>query len=229
MEAKIPTGVKTVAIAALSRSGWGRWPGYVPMGADAVWCINNAHASYHIKPDLIVAMDSLQRDVKLHPQYVREITTAGVPVLSSVVSPKWPAVKLYPLNAVIKKIGLGQFARHVLDNTVNYTIALAIAAGVKEIRLYGCDFGHGYEKKDLAMSLYAFKLDGYHNPPDWFKYYNRIIQPARAFGEPGGESQHFLLGIAHQRGIKIVLADDATTLNNDRDRFFYGYQHQPRL
>lgn len=218
---------RSVAIVALASFSQ---PTKVDLGLyDEIWTVNNAHDHYNVKTDLIIAMDDLERDENVHPEYVNAIVNAGVPVLSTGAKEKWPNVEAYPLQQVCDF--LRQYHAEpwlILDNTVNYAFALALT-NAEFIGIYGADWCPRYRPNDLADSLKYFAEDGYHGVPDWFKYYHPLLMVPRRPTEPGIESFHFLFGIATAIGKQIVMSETTTTLNKDRDKFFYGYQEQPHV
>jgi hypothetical protein len=198
--------------------------------ADEVWCVNNAHDIYNLKPDLIVAMDDFERDLATHPEYVESIADSGYKVLSTEAKDKWPMVEPYPLQEVCEY--LEEFISEpwlLLDNSCNYILALAMCREYRDIFVTGVDWCHPYKPIDLEISKLYFKEDGYRNFPDWFKYYNPSIMVPRRNGEPGSEAWHYLLGVAAATDISVTLEYTTTVLNKDRKRFFYGYQHQPEI
>lgn len=216
---------KSLVIIALA--GWDI-PGDCDTAFDAVWTINNAHAHWCVQSQRIIAMDDLERDETTHPDYVKDIVNAGVPVLSTEAKEKWPSVEAYPLQKVCDY--LKQYDERpwlLLDNTCNYALALAMAEGWKKITALAVSWCLPYKRVDLACSLVRFRAGGLRNPPDWFKYYHPGLMTARKNLEPGSEAFHFLMGIAAATGIKIELSSETTVKNMDRDKFFYGYQEQP--
>ena len=196
-------------------------------GYDEIWAINNGSVHYDYKPDLIIAMDDFDRDMKHHEDYVLSIVNAGVPVLSTEDSKRWPNVKAYPLKRIAEF--LGPNAPWILDNTCNYALALALADGHDRIGVFGIDWCHPYDESDLECAHVRWRHKGYGHAPDWFKYYERDVVAARRHTEPGGDSFHYLMGLAKGMGVEIEIMGDSTLLNRDRDRFFYGYQDAPNV
>lgn len=197
-----------------------------------VWAINNAGKTYGIKPTRIVAMDDLQRDwdTVIHKDYVKSIVKAGVPVIGARKHRQWPAVVPYPLKEVVRWIGRGPESCRLLDNTVNYALALALKCGAKRIGLHGIWFTAFDNEAILAASREDFTARGYLYVPDWFKYYGHATLCRRRPSEPGGEAFHFWLGYAAANGVKIEFTfPEVPVLNQDRDRYFYGHQEQPKL
>ena len=197
---------------------------------DETWTINNTHSRHGLKTDLIIAMDDLERDEETHPDYVDAIIGAGVPVLSTEPKKRWPSVEAFPLQEVCNFISpYFHEPWRVLDNSVNYAFALALARGYKNIGIFGVDFCAPYTDADLACSLVRFDDMGYPNAPDWFKYYHPSILTPRRPRKPGIESFHFLYGLAMGLGRQLHMSSKTTLLNYDRDKFFYGYQKQPNV
>ena len=225
MESAAPTTVKSVALVALGSS---MAKGRQPKGYSETWTINNAHAAWKIKSDLIIAMDDFGRDIKTHPKYVESIVYAEIPVFTTHRYRGLPWTKPYPLREVVAFLPRG-LAQQILDNTCNYALALAMCRGYRRIGLFGFDFCRPYSKDDprCEIGLLWWKYDGYRNIPDWFKFYHRKV--VRKTEEPGLESLHYLLGLAEGMGIKVRIHGRSSALNTDRDRFFYGYQKQPKV
>ena len=222
-----------VAICAMATKG--QPPRSVLDDYDTIICINNTHAVLHsyvedgeLKPDLIVAMDDLQRDVKLEPKYVNAIVNAGCPVLSTRRFKKWPSVQPYPLKEVIAYLNTPFPASKLLDNSICYATALAMARGAKTIGLFGVDLTPGYQEVDLECATVRWRHKGYGHAPDWFRYYDRFVLAYRAPQECGWESLHFLIGMGMAKGITFNWASDSSILNTDRDDFYYGFAKQPK-
>ena len=220
--------MKSVAIIALA--SWSQ-PHEDDLGQfDEIWSINEGHSIYGHKPTLIIAMDDLERDEARHPEYVKTIVDAGVPVLSTGTNKKWPSVEPYPLQEVCDFLSkYWDRPENVLDNTCNYAFSLALARGYGKIAIYGFDWCLPYKNPDLALASRRWDDKGYGHAPGWFKYYDGEVVTKRRPREPGIEGFHFLLGLARSSDITIILSEDTTILNHDRDRFFYGYQEQPEI
>jgi hypothetical protein len=111
------------------------------------------------------------------------------PIYTSKAYPEFPGTVEYPLHDVVEAVGMAYFS-----TTVAYAVGYAIAIGVKEIGLYGCDFTYpdnhaaesgraccefliavamGHDIKIviaenstlLEVSTVANRLYGYVNPP----------------------------------------------------------------
>lgn len=189
--------------------------------------INNAHDYYQFQPDLICAMDDLERDVEDHPRYVESITQAGVPVLTTGQKEQWPATLAYPLAEVIDWLELPVIsASKILSNTINYTLAYLGYAGAKNINLWGVEFVNP-DSRGIVQRQRNF-LDR-RKWPDWTIFYMEAL--IRAPQEPGLDGCMYLLGLLHARGVLIGLPIgdqmQTTLLDMDRPSFFYGYQEQP--
>ena len=203
---------------------------------DVVWTINNAHSAYSYDTDLIIAMDDFGRDYKTHQNYVQGIVYSGNPVLSTKPDERWPAVEAYPLQKVYDwLLGFHPEPERILDNSCNYALAYAMYLGMTALQkekdpigIFGFDWVQRYKKIDLDCAVLRWADAGY-DAPDWFKYYEADVLARRRPGEPGVESFHFLFGIARARGVMVYMAYNTTILNQDRDRFFYGYHEQPEI
>ena len=106
---------------------------------------------------------------------------------------------------------------------------MALCRGYGRIGLFGYDFCKPFRPNDLRHRFAAlyWERDGYKDIPDWFKYYHREV--VRGAVEPGLESLHYLLGLAEGMGVRVRIHGHSSVLNMDRDKFFYGYQEQPKL
>lgn len=196
-------------------------PGRFPTDWTERWGINNCWCEYHEQADdaekltRIIAMDDLKRDSHTHPDYVKAITTAGIPVITCTAYDEWPCTQDYPLGAVLPHIG-----RCRLDNSINYALALAMYEGFDRIGLFGCEF--------TKIDADWIDRDMSPNPP-WFTFYQDDAILHRRGREPGVETLMYLLGICDGRGIDVVVPDGSTIFDQDRPNFFYGYQEQPKL
>ena len=190
-----------------------------------VWAINSAGVWMH-DCDLIMALDNFRRDLKEHEQYVKNIVGRGIPVISDVTDPEWPNVTAYPLRRVLDSIWpQAKSVRDIIPplyNTCNYALALAIADEYDEIRLYGCNFAINDDRWMLHE-----QANQHPDKPFWWPYHMKSIVMERRDREPGGPTMHFLLGIAHERGIKVHIPMGETLCEVDRIPHFYGYEDQP--
>lgn len=199
---------------------------------DEAWGINSVMSWLH--PKLLtmgIAMDNFRRDMEMdggkHKQYVDNMLNSGLPIIADVAYPEWSHVTAYPLREVVSDIwpnatALDQIIPD-LENTINFSIALAIHKKFDEIRLYGCDF----RRKDSPPMLYAVGEALEKIKPWWFAYHDRDIVRGRRDLEPGEPCTMFLLGVAHERGIKVMIPKGSTLCNMDRGRYLYGYQEPP--
>lgn len=119
---------------------------------DQVWGLNNVSAT--IACDLCFIMDDFVEMLERpHPkalfwdtsnpllmQWARE---AKIPILTSrAYKDKYPTTINFPLDEVLTSIFGSTQAGFNLNNSTAYAIAYAWFIGVKQIYLYGCDFGY---------------------------------------------------------------------------------------
>ncbi len=231
MAPKTSTGVnpKSVTILAMgqtTRDYISQLNGQSQRSTRYVWAINNA-AMWLDDIDLVISMDDFRRDEKIDPQYVKDLTGRGVPVLTSTAYEKYPSLQEYPLKKVLDYLDIEPGGLHPLDNSCNYTLAYAMYKGMTEISLVGYEFRGGYTLHTL-LAAQKFAEENYgENVPDWFKFYMKDYMPQA--GEPGEPSCCYLLGICKERGIDIDLAFGTTLMNAHLPRFYYGYQDQPDI
>ncbi len=107
---------------------------------DQVWAINTAAVVF--AHDLVLHMDDVRtqeaRAAAGNAKYgawCEFLKRHDKPVLTSRPHPDYPCLEAYPLEQVINACGSDYF-----NNTVPYGIALAIAIGVKQLALFGCDY-----------------------------------------------------------------------------------------
>jgi len=145
---------KSVAIVAMGRS----CADYVKEAAflhsrhqiaDETWAINAMGDV--IQHDRLFVMDDLRVFVKRMEEsgktwYTNWMMTHDKPIYTSVDYPEFPSSCVYPLAFVVNNLNNPEY----YNSTVAYTLALAIAEGFKEIKLYGADFT--YEDTHLAES-----------------------------------------------------------------------------
>lgn len=215
MAPQIPTEVDLVALGHTAQAFQKR--------DRFVFSINNASAYFGFKPDMICAMDDLDRDVKDHPEYVDSIVHEGVPVLTTEFKAKWPNTVHYPLAKAIDWLGLQpELACKILSNTINYSITYLAMQGVKKLHLWGVEF----TSPDIGGIVQRQKnfLDK-RKWPWWTVYYMEAL--IRAPCEPGLDGCMWLLGMCHARGIEVHIPQgriiSSTLLDLDRPNFFYGY------
>lgn len=210
--------------------------------------INNSHVNKRgFKPDLICAMDDLERDQSERylpswpsgleveedhsGRYVKDIVEAGCPVLTTAHKPQWPTTEAYPLQEVVDWLNIPPYlACHILTNTINYSLAYLGYKGAKTIRLFGVDFTRHDEKSIVSRQINFLDRNKW---PDWTVYYMEAL--IRTPVEPGMDGCLWLMGNLNGRGIEVCLPvtpdeqqfQSTTLLDMDRPRFFYGYQEQP--
>lgn len=154
---------ESVAIVAMGGSrqvyidemiqGWGK-----PL-ADEVWAINAMGGL--IQWDRMFHMD----DVKIQESRVAGgneklgamldwIRKSTRPVYTSRAYEDYPALREYPLEWVLNRVGHGY-----MNNTVAYPIALAVALGVKRIAIYGADYTYpNVHKREKGRACVEFWL-----------------------------------------------------------------------
>lgn len=108
--------------------------------ADEIWAIN-AMAGI-IRHDRAFIMDDLLyfakagREQNPHLRgYADWLARHPGPILAQRTYEEFPGAVEYPIKAVVAKLGYAYF-----NSTVAYAVGLAIFAGVKHLKLYGCDF-----------------------------------------------------------------------------------------
>lgn len=183
--------------------------------------INNSHAVYDFRPNLIIAMDDLQRDLKTHPDYVSQIINEGVPVLTAAAHGLWNC-KPYPIRQAVDFLDWEEAPR-ILDNTCNYALTYALMKGYQEIHLVGYQWVH----PDIFTNVEAAESQCAESDPDWVKYYRGPL--IRKPSEPGQESCAYLIGLANGMGRDIDMTYSPFLFDRDRPSFFYGYQEQPNV
>lgn len=104
---------------------------------DEVWAVNSMAA--FLRCDRAFFMDPLKAildsDLPIHQPMKRWLSRADVPVYTSVPDRRCPAAVDYPLRAVYRAVRFGYFA-----TTVGYAVGFAIAANVRRLAVFGCDF-----------------------------------------------------------------------------------------
>lgn len=102
---------------------------------DEVWGINAAFEAFQV--DKIFHMDDLRVVAKEHPRYGTDLMKTRVPIVTSVAYPEFPASVAFPLKTVIDLV-----QEDYMNSTVAFAMAFAVAKGVKEVFLFGCDFSY---------------------------------------------------------------------------------------
>jgi hypothetical protein len=108
---------------------------------DQVWTINALGDVFQC--DLVVHMDDVRvQEIRARAAPASNIAamlawlkTSPVPVLTSIVHPDYPALRAFPLAAVLQEFPLGYF-----NSTAAYAIAYALHLGANKISCYGMDF-----------------------------------------------------------------------------------------
>ena len=205
---------------------------------DQVWAINSVGVWLR-GCDMLIALDNFRRDTFMdngaHRQYVKNILTAGIPVMTDVCDAQLfeeldippAAVEPYPLREVIANIWpeakRNEDCFPWLQNTINYALALAITRGFTEIRLYGCNF-LANDNPYTITSVAQADADNSWPLPWWFSYHRPGVNKGRRMGEPGLETTCWLIGICHARGINVVIPKGDSLMNMDRYAYWYGPQ-----
>lgn len=201
----LETRPETVAIVAMgptsseyikSMSHHEKWKSY----PDEVWTIN--FAANWCRSDKMFLMDGFARDKDWHLWAKKHIKT---PMICPYPIKGYPNVVRYPLEQVINATQDLWYG-----NTVAYAIAYACATGVKELRMYGCDFA--YEYKELA---------GRTDPNASMTIDPKDMQHIQGI-ELGHAAVTYWMGVAQRFGIQIALPP-TTTLASYNNREFYGY------
>jgi len=106
--------------------------GVVPW--DEIWCINLIARA--VRHDKHFMMDDLRYQVaELYPKFAAELKTTDRPIITSQAYPEFPTSVSFPIKQVVNVLRDDWF-----ENTACYAIGYALAIGVKELWLYGCDF-----------------------------------------------------------------------------------------
>lgn len=142
---------KSVAIVALGNSAHHyyrdacRKGGYDGL-ADEVWAVNmnigviRCDRAFH-QDDLHIqeARRDRAKDERLDgfDRMLRWLKESDVPVYTSRAYPDYPQAVEYPLEWTLNRLGT-----YYQNSTVASALCLALAMGVKEISLYGCDFAY---------------------------------------------------------------------------------------
>ena len=117
--------------------------------ADEVWVINKMGVS--VRHDMLFRMDDFRKTYEcndksyiggnvtepktIHDTYDDFLKNHDKPIVTSKVYPEYPTAIEYPLEGVINTIGYSYFR-----TTPAYAAAFAIHIGVKQLRIFGCDF-----------------------------------------------------------------------------------------
>jgi hypothetical protein len=124
---------KSVAIVAMGYSNVDYFHAVThldtPKIADEIWAINAMGKL--IQCDKIFHMDSFD----IGTAFSKYLPHIGVPVFTKRAHDDLPNTVTYPLQEVIRYVGIPYF-----NNTVAYALAYAMYSGFEEIHMYGCDF-----------------------------------------------------------------------------------------
>ncbi len=134
---------KTVAIVAMGGSNSAFFAEAAKRGGkmpyDEIWCINAMGGI--LKHDRLFHMD----DIRIQERRAENngsikgmlnwMKNSDKPIVTSRAHPDYPSTEDFPLEEVIKCIGLPYF-----NSTAAYAIAYAIYIGVEKMAIYGCDF-----------------------------------------------------------------------------------------
>jgi hypothetical protein len=124
--------------------------------ADEVWVINKLGVL--VEHDMLFRMDDLtvkydcnnkrftggnagKEGVLIHDEYENFLRNHTKPIITSKAYPEYPTSVEYPLEGVINHIGYSYFR-----TTPAYAAAFASYIGVKQLRIYGCDYVYPDEK-----------------------------------------------------------------------------------
>ena len=123
--------------------------------ADEVWVINKLGVS--VKHDMLFRMDDMRERYScneksykggnietgrtIHDTYDEFLINHDKPIVTSKAYPEYPTAVEYPLEGVINTIGYSYFR-----TTPAYAAAFAIHIGVKQLRIFGCDFVYPHNK-----------------------------------------------------------------------------------
>jgi len=121
------------------------------MGVDEVWGVNAAinHFAGRIRYDMIWMMDHLDGEVRKYPKYIQQmeryLKRHQVPLITSDAGEyaEMDHVYEYPLHWIYLLLGDDGMYMH---NSIPYMLAYALAIGVKEIHIWGCDYSYEKEK-----------------------------------------------------------------------------------
>jgi hypothetical protein len=100
---------------------------------DEVWGINSTLGSIQAHKTFI--MDDLKGIEKRYPEWSDRLKLTRETIISCHAYPEYPTSVAYPIEDVLKSLPDGYFL-----STPAYAIGYAIAIGVQELWLFGCDF-----------------------------------------------------------------------------------------
>jgi hypothetical protein len=102
---------------------------------DEVWGVNSTLGS--VVMDKCFIMDDLKGVEQRYPQWGDKLKLANTPIITCKTYPDYPAAYAYPLDDVLKVCPDGYFT-----NTPCYMVGYALAIGVQELWLFGCDYSY---------------------------------------------------------------------------------------
>lgn len=176
-----------------------------------VWGINRIALA--LPCDKVIAMDD-RRWIAAHPEFGKTAAALErlyVPVVTSVLYPEFTNSEAYPLQAVSEELEeLGLDTAFVLNNSVNYALALALFEhSFESIDLYGCEYVK-YPERGPAKE----------GDPDWRPLYYPENTPT--LYEPGVEGFWTLVGVGLGAGVGVCVHD-----THKWPRALYGYNEWP--
>jgi hypothetical protein len=116
-----------------------------------IWTLNGGWY-YHPKSELGFNMDDVDVDEwwdGCDLDFNRDnIQNAKIPVFTSTAYTKYDSLLNFPLKQCVEYFNFAYF-----NESLNYMIAFAVMAGVKEIHLYGCDYSDQHEYPEERASV----------------------------------------------------------------------------
>lgn len=156
--AKTPldTRPKSVAIVGMGPSASEyflyQWKKKDLFRVDEVWGVNSTLGS--VVMDKCFIMDDLKGVEQRYPQWADKLKLANTPIITCKTYPEYPAAYAYPLDDVLKVCPDGYFT-----NTPCYMAGYALAIGVQELWLFGCDYSYpGSSGVEAGAQNLAFLL-----------------------------------------------------------------------
>lgn len=197
-----------------------------------VWAINAMGAL--INADRVIMMDDLSALMDRSdwgPEIWERLKNLRVPLVTSTPHPEFPTSEAYPLQKVLD-IGIPY-----LTSTPAYAIALAIAEGFEEIRLYGVDYAYDVQPfHDAAVGA----ADALHRAvesrdglavADATRAWSKAVADLSRMSqnkESGRACVEWWVGFAMAHGIAIDMPWCTTLLDNNKGGQLYGYARQPQ-
>ena len=133
--------------------------------SDEVWVVNKLGAT--LQHDMLWRMDDMrklydcndkeysggntEKGTTIHDTWDNRLKNHDKPIVTSTAYPEYPTAVEYPLEAVINTIGYSYFR-----TTPAYAAAFAIHIGVKQLRIFGCDYvypGNVYQGESGRANL----------------------------------------------------------------------------